>query len=98
MTLALKPPHNELLELKTTTATLFTSRSAEKTVLASASLARNVLRICSSIFSYGSMFSIITCAWCSLELATIFIALVILRVLLTEAIRFFISLSDGILL
>ena len=48
------------------------------------------------MFSYGSIFLICTCAWCSFDEATIFVALVILRVLLTEAIRFFISFSDGI--
>ena len=36
------------------------------------------------------------CAWCNFELATIFMALVILRVLLTEDIRFFTSLSEAI--
>ena len=43
------------------------------------------------------MFSIMRWAWCSFDDATIFMALVIFRVLLTEPIRFFISFSEGIL-
>ena len=43
------------------------------------------------------MFSIATCAWCNFEEATIFIAEVILRVLLTEAIRPLISFRLGMI-
>ena len=42
------------------------------------------------------MFWIATCAWCSFELATIFMAEVIFRVLLTEAMRPLISFRLGI--
>ena len=52
-------------------------------------------RICSSLEAYGRMLSIAAQAWCNLEEATIFIALVILRVFLTEAMRFLTSLSDA---
>jgi len=41
------------------------------------------------------MFSIITCAWWSYDDATIFMALVIFLVLLTLAMRFFISFKLG---